>query len=954
MPRYREEVINIRVGDILKEMGFKASAEIISGGKLPDIMVNVDGVKINIEGRFEKSLQAKGLEKRCRERVETGICDIAVGIVYPEQIREAEDNELLIQKIKESDLYCFTVSVTPRGIERIDLGTIKMKDMAEKLNYLYSEIVSADLLQEQIKKVDKAINKATEVATTSGLFFRGKEVIERLEDVLGVKPKKEDKEKVVVEDLLKIGLFVIFDGLIFHEVFSATSLARRKKVQSLRLSPKVNITRFLKEEWEKIKKVNYLPIFDIASDVSLCLPTAPETDTILEILIRATLDVVSSGVLLKHDLMGRVYHKLLLKTTSKHYAAYYTGIPSAWILCNLVIKTPNPDLDWNFKDLSKIENLKVVDPACGSGTLLSGTYMALKDKYIFDRYRDSDPKDLDLKEFHRLMMEEILNGWDILDYAGHLTLTNLALHNPNITFIGSNIYVLPIGKTTKEKIYLGSLSYLNEKGQQQLPIKDYFVTLPKKKGLASEEEKRIRVRKQSMDVVIMNPPFSRSAKPNVKFGFTEKEVMKEMNKKLRDIGRILGYKNIGQAGLGAYFIVLADQLLKLGGRLGLVIPRAILSGVSWKEIRERILLQGYEIEYIVSNYDPGDRVLKIEPWNWSENTNLGEVLIIARKTEKPLGDRYTTFINLWNKPRNEIESLIIDEQCEKVRHGKHLFSFEDGKYEILKLNKDVGITYNVKQKNLEYNFLYPALFANPHLNKLVFDLLKKYSLPLVELGKMTQNLGVDIKQIKDTFKETDTITPYKILWGHNSSMNTLEINASQIKYGQPQNKKTSLYKQTANLLLASRPHLKTENLVAMYSRDKSLATAFWEVQMEEEDAEILALWLNSIFGFLIYISNSVNSMGEIFKVKKAQIEKLSVININILNASCREKLLHLYKKLKNEQFYPFPKEFELASIGKGTRKVIDDEFMKILKLKIDLKPYYKMLSKEPALTLKRL
>lgn len=952
MPRYREEYINIRFADILKEMGFKATAEIISKGKLPDIMVNIDGVKINIEGRFEKSLQAEQLEERCRERVEDGICDIAVGVIYSEELREAENDSELIKKIKKSDFKAFVVSVTPKGAQKRELGTIKIQDAAEKLNYLYTEIINTDLLQEQIKKISKVIEETGEIATTSGLFFSSEKVIRKLEDALAIKGVRHSKKDR--QNLLKIGLFMIFDGLLFHEVFSSTILARKENIQSLRARPETNVASFIKTEWEKIKKIDYLPIFSLAYSICSCFPTSPESDEILKKLIKTTLDVVSSGVLLKHDLMGRVYHRLLLKTTGKHYAAYYTGIPAAWILCNLSIKTPSPDVNWFFKNLTEIRDFKVIDPACGSGTLLSGIYMALKDKYIFDRYRVSVPEDLNLNEFHRLMMEKILNGWDVLDYAGHLTLTNLALKNPNITFVRSNIYILPVGETIKGKIYLGSLSYLNKGIQQQLPIKDIFVTFPKRKGVDIEEEKMIRVSKHSMDVVIMNPPFSRSAKPNVKFGFTGKKVMQEMNKKLRKLGRDSGYKTIGQAGLGAYFIVLADQLLKPGGRLGLVIPRAILSGVSWREIREKIFLKGYEIEYIVSNYDPGDKRLNIEPWNWSENTNLGEVLIVARKTNKPQTERYTTFVNLWNKPKNEIESLIIDEQCIKGRQEKDSFSFENGTYKFLKLNKDVGVVYNINQKNLEYNFLYPALFANPHLNKLVFDLLEKHSLPLSPLGDITQDLGVDIKQVKDTFKQTNTTTPYKIVWGHNSLMNTLEIDSDQVKYGQPQSKTTSIYERAANLLLATRPHLKTENLVAMYSADKVLATAFWEVQINEEEAEILALWLNSTPGFLIYLSNSVNSMGEIFKVKKAQIERLPIIDVNVLSVAQRKKLLNLYQELKDEPFQPFPQEFKLAHMGKGKRKQIDDEFIKILKLNINLKPYYKMLSNEPALTLKRL
>jgi len=140
----------------------------------------------------------------------------------------------------------------------------------------------------------------------------------------------------------------------------------------------------------------------------------------------------------------------------------------------------------------------------------------------------------------------------------------------------------------------------------------------------------------------------------------------------------------------------------------------------------------------------------------------------------------------------------------------------------------------------------------------------------------------------------------------------------------------------------------------MHSTDKVLATAFWEVQMKDEDAKILTLWLNSTLGILIYLSNSVNSMGEIFKIKKNQIEKLPVIDIEKFSTGQRKELLSLFQELKDKPFCPFPQEFKLAYAGRGIRQQIDNEFKKILKLDINLKPYYEMLSIEPALTLRRL
>jgi hypothetical protein len=950
MPRYHQSVINVKIADALRKMGFKAAGEIITSSGIPDVMVEIGGFKINMEGWFEKGVQLSELKSKCRERIENGICDIAIGLLYPETLREADHDEELENKIKQSEYEVFIFLPSKEGVDEKGLGKMKLEKVAESLNYLYTQTVKADLLRDKIDKIDEAIQVCAEITSISSLFFSSPKIIEELKKVLGI---GEDVElrRTFRKDLTKMALFIIFNGLLFHQIISA----HYQNINGLEKVPELNILSFIRKEWKKIMRINYLPIFTLAFEVISCLPISPETDEIFRNLIPVVLETISSGVLLKHDLMGRLYHKLLLPTTGKYYAAFYTSIPAATLLSNLVIKTENPDLKWNFGSLEKLKNLKIVDPACGSGTLLSGIYMALKDKYILEHYKNGGSGKLDLSLFHKIMLEEVLYGWDILDYAGHLTLVTLALHNPNAFFDKCNIWIVPSGKING-KICLGSLDLLKPK--VDFLFRDLMSSV-KEKDLKEERESFLEEKKElinSMDVVVMNPPFSRSCKPNTKFGYTEEGIKKQMDEALGELGRNLGYRQIGRAGLGAYFTVLADRLLKQGGRLGLVMPRAILSGVSWKEIRD-ILLRNYEIEYIVSNYDPGNEELSIEPWNWSENTDLGEVLIIARKTNKPIEERFTTFINLWNKPANELESLKIVSDSIRARKKLSVNSLKDGEYEVLKLEKEIGVAYNISQKHLEKNFLLPCLFANPELNKFIFSLIYSSPFSLIPLHELVpggeRSLGVDIKEIKETFERTEIQTPYRILWGHNSLMNTLELNLIHVGYGKLKTQRTSIYEFASNFLIAERPHLKTENLIAMYSCEKLLATAFWEIQLDPERSKLLTLWLNSTFGFLIYLSNSINSMGEIFKIKKAQIKELPVIDVNQFTETQKRDLLNLYETLKNKPFFPFPKEFELAFQGKGVRKQIDDAFIKALNLEIDLQPYYEMLAKEPILTLER-
>jgi hypothetical protein len=293
----------------------------------------------------------------------------------------------------------------------------------------------------------------------------------------------------------------------------------------------------------------------------------------------------------------------------------------------------------------------------------------------------------------------------------------------------------------------------------------------------------------------------------------------------------------------------------------------------------------------------------------------------------------------------------------KARNQLNTNSLLEGEYEELKLEKKIGVVYNLQQQYLNKNLLIGCLFANPYLNQLNFLLSNGHYFSLVELGNLVKNqneLGIDRKSIHENFKITNMVTPYKILWGSSVSMRTLELNPGYIRYGKLKpNGNPSIYDKASNFLITENIHLKTQSIVAMYSEEKILATTFWEIQVDSRIGKILALWLNSTFGFLILLAHSNSSAGDRHIIKKEHIKSLPVININQFTTNQIEDLLNLYEKLKDEEFKPFSEEFELASQGEGVRKQIDDAFIKLFNVKIDMKPYYRMLAQEPILTLER-
>lgn len=761
---------------------------------------------------------------------------------------------------------------------------------------------------------------------------------------------KKIKRKSGAVDLLRMADFILLDTLIFHEVLanqypSVRSLTKIKK----------NYQTTLTTEWDKIRTtINYKPIFKLGVQVLNVFPTSPDTEATLAELKDQALDIVASGIYLRHDLMGRVYHELLLKSMGGYYATYYTSIPSATLLCHVLVKTPNPS--WNLKDTDSIKKFKVIDPACGSGTLLSSTYSGIRDKFIIQSPSPS-PSELDL--LHTKLMEDIIYGFDVLDYATHLTLSTLAMHNPRAKFTKSRIYTLPNGIGKDGTTYLGALDYLQ--GQATIETKgwgggDTAISMEEASAEAKEGESEeepegelqtIPLKPRSFDIVVMNPPFSRSAKPNLKFGYAPKNVETAMKKKLTKLVYDLGLQGINVAGLGAPFIVVGHKLLKKEGRIGIVIPRHILSGVSWSKIRD-ILWKHYEIEYIFSNFDPGDGGKTVDGWSWSENTDLGEVMIVARKTDKPMDERVTTFVNVIKEPRNEVESLLMSQMTVKeFRIATGLLT--SNSWSELKFDNElIGYVYRVKQQDLKVNWHIPCAFAHPEINRLSLEVM---NLPnLISLSSVLVSYGTDIKNIKTHFSPSGSSTTFPILYGHQQTMNKMSIDSSFLGYGTPKNgqKSQSLHSKLAStLMLADRPHLNSEALLALEIPTPALSTAFWELTLKDPAIKpLVLLWMNSTFGFLIGFGCGANSKGPIFKIKSGHLEDIRIPDPSKINMA---KVDQFYNSIKTKVYARYADEFTLASKGQGVRKEIDDFFIRELGLSVNLANYYGLIAKEPSL-----
>lgn len=952
--QFEESVINVKFAEILNEYGINCYPQIIlPRTKKPDIMVFIEGIRVIIEGRCTHDL-AK-LEKDAVNRINDGLCEVSVALLYGSDLKEAEDIKDLVSKIRDATYNGSLFFIINGDIKKQNLNACKVDQFSDFLKNIVSILVNQSKVFEIVQQIEKDFKNLFNLFNTNNLWLdkdKSETLIKRIKLILAI--NEEDKE-VRKSDLFYITFFILFDALLFHELiadirFEINKLSQIKKSDRIR--------EFLIVEWKKILDIDYQPIFSLAYDILKALPTTPETDNLLFSLQEIAIKVLSSGVLRNHDLMGRIYHKLLLKTTGKYYATYYTALPSAVLLSNLIFRKFKFNYDENF-----VKNFKIIDPACGSGTLLASSYKVLKD--IFSSFLNSEK----LKEFYKQMIESCIYGIDILDYAAHLTLVTLMQQSPKVEISKTNIFTVPVGKVDNE-IEFGSLSYLksfiskNKKASGDVQQLDMYVKAKSFVKNLNEDSPRIieiELKKGDFDVVIMNPPFSRSAgKVNIRYGYIDDSTRQQILKEEQKLIERLGFKGIGHAGLGAIFIILADKLLKENGIIGLVLPRGVLSSISWKLIRD-YLMKNYTIMFIISNHDPGSD--SIEGWNWSENTNLGEIMIVLQKDNKENAQKETIYINLWNKPENELQALDCVFKINLDLISDYL---ENGEFLPIYINnKQVGTYYRVKQSDLNINWLYPCLFANPKLNYLTLHLIKNIQgQPLHELVEtVIRNnrkiflAGLDRKQIESEFKKVDYQTNYRGIWGQPEWLTT--ICPQQLHYFEDKKRTAAYYfnQYSSDLLIAERIWTNNSRVISLLCENNILATLFWEVKLKEEFQKYkkpIALWFNSTFGMIQFLAFSINNGGPWFNLKKENLLNLLIPEFVInLTPNELERFNQFFDNIKTKIFAPFPEEFNLSSKKQGTRYNIDSFFRDKNNKLPELDNFYDLLAAEPIFYLSR-
>ena len=350
----------------------------------------------------------------------------------------------------------------------------------------------------------------------------------------------------------------------------------------------------LLEQWRIILEVNYLPVIELAIDSLEAGPLGAAAGDGL-----ATLNELGqqmNGLHAKHiyNFAGELWQRLVADREER--AAHYTKPEIAELLAQAAASR------FARRPAGQIAALKLLDAACGTGTLIGAGERALRRLYAAGGGRDANG-------LHRQRMEEHIYAMDVNGIAGTLTAKRLTDLNVEQNYQRSKVAVITDPA--------GSLILLDPGITGVSNVLGYRSVTPTK-GIGGEEGV-FHVMLQGIDWALMNPPYSRPRRGRAQ----ATKGLESLRAKVKRSSYLMGH---GQAGLASDFGNLSNIRLAPGGVYSHVLPLTAAHSGSWQGWRQEL---EKDFTHIVAIANTSKDALQ----SMSADTGMSEMLVIATKRD---------------------------------------------------------------------------------------------------------------------------------------------------------------------------------------------------------------------------------------------------------------------------------------------------------------------------------
>ena len=814
MAHLREEVLNAYLGLLLDRYdGISATTEIRTPSHAIDITVTHSSVPAPVPILIEAKIgdtpsRRRNAAKQARSRLLGASRSLAFGLCYPLHLRDASVSSRATQEA----LARATIAFAP--VRRTDSKpTWREGTVADLANTLRNTDLSRQRVADEI---EWTVRKAAKL-----LYVQGCAKV--VANTLNL-PSKKDKD---LRAAALVGSLILSNAALIHQRLRLVPMLSRITSLEKLLEDHDNSSSRIRGAWGAILDIDYHSIFLPALAVVDNLSNSelwPAMGWICENAVSVADDLAS----LRFDHAGPLYHRLL--ASAQFDGSFYTNHVSALLLARLAL--PEDLTDWS--DADTLARLKVIDPACGTGTLLMAAMHTIRDRHE-QAAADGAVSDL----LHLALVEDALYGLDINRHGVQLAACNLTLGNPRIDYRRMNLFTMQHGPQSGSPTKAGSLEFLAT-ARNERDIASFVAPLATTGELDAERAEPGDASTESLtaqfDLVIMNPPFTRNDIRNRQYSYRDR---RRLQKREIEIARFLmhrdqlAFRAIDQTSVRTFFSPLSDALLKKkGATLAKVVPTTALTSASGHAER-KFLANRFQIETVITSHDPS-RI------NFSDSTAIHESLLVARRPE---AERLATrFISLRKMPRDAHEAILLSD---RINRGEPLGEW--------------GTEHMWPWPRVREGDWTAALYYHAELAEAMRDLAALAGTDLIPAGEICgiEPGGQRVREAFDRKPKRSAPWTSPILWDHPTGTQTsMQATADVMASPKPDKERYARYTllpKASRLLLANRLRTNTVRVAACYADNPLLGSSWVPVRPMTPNRvfeQALCAWWNSTPGIL--------------------------------------------------------------------------------------------------------
>lgn len=858
-----EHTLNVRLADALRARGLDATPEVAHSGRRIDVEVNIGIVRVAVEAEHGQN-PAKRREaiKDADARITQNLARVAVAVCYPDS---ATENAIPTAQ------YLYQVRDQTRSGSWQRGG---IDNLASVIRLAPAQIGDPDAAAAALSaQLDEAIRRLQDPQK------------QRLASALDLPPSKKSPRW---DRAAKRAMLLVATAVMFHSRLDA-HLADSRPDRDNRIPGNPPFTgawppalanhcvladapiAAFTDAWRLILALDYKPIFETAlAAIQACPPDPAFADAIRE-TAKAALAVAQNIASLRHDLLGRIFHTVL--DTARYDGSFYTTTAAATLLASLAV---SEDMcDW--QDPAAIARLRVTDPACGTGTLLMAAAQ---------RIHDLAPQTRNHGKAAQALIEQVLSGYDVNLTATHMAATTLGLLSPTTRFRNMKIGRAFLGVDNDGRARLGSLEFLDQKPLlMDWPNATQPVTQIDGDDPMNNPDRA--------DLIIMNPPFTRDSLRHDQFNAANERKMKAREKFL------FSKTPVHLSSNGNAFIVLADFMRKTGdGKIAAILPLVTATNASALRIR-RFIGMSYWVECIVTSHDP-QRIY------FSENTNIGEMLLICRAWDSSKGAKPPTkVVNLAINPATPADAYAT---ADAIRNDSVV---AQGR----------GTIQQVSPQEIESGDWNSVLFLSPALRG-DFVALERNEIAATMPLHAIAAIGPAGRRTYDafTFSSLPTASGMVALKQHNTTI-TQSMQTQPDTFIEPDPRKAKLaesyWSQRSNFMLPQRLFLPTTRVVAVKIDTPGLGGSAWtpcnltlpnDSCLTKSDYEsALCAYLNSSIGILAILGERSNKKPTYPNFSLDDLRRVLIPDFPALGESAVRALAAAYDALCARPLAPLPR-----------------------------------------------